>query len=149
MDKLAPKTKHFVLLALVPALAILIPWGYLLWDEANRYGYSLWDMDIFTLIAAPFVGYSVASFLFWFMRERIKNKPWLYWVGISLLGSILAISIRLIYFYSIADLPLGWKRTVWTVFLFAGGLTIYSSVFTAAYFYTITRRTLKEDAETY
>lgn len=144
MSNPIPQAKHFVLLALIPALAISIPYAYLLWDESNHYGYPFWGLDLFMLLGAPFVGYSVSSLLGWFLRERIRNRPWLFWVGVSVFGSFLALSIVLVYFYSLGNLHLGWKRTSWNAFLFFGGLSIYASVFTATYFYTIMRRSLKK-----
>jgi len=138
-----PKSKHFVAMALLAALAVSIPYFYLLWDESNRYDVPFWGMDLFILLGAPFLGYGISALLTWFFGFSIKNKPSLYWSFISVLGSFLALGVILAYFYSLGHLYLGWKRTLWNAFLFASGLSIYASAFTATYFYTAVRRYMK------
>jgi hypothetical protein len=142
-QSLIPKSKHFVALALIPALAVSVPYAYLLWDESNHYDVPFWGADLFILLGAPVVGYGSSGLLIWFFRESIEKRKALYWGGISVVGSFVALAILLVYFYSLGSLHLGWKRTAWNASWIAGGLSIYSSAFTAAYFYATIRRSPK------
>jgi len=147
VPKPTPGARHFVAMALLPAFAVSIPYAYLLLDESNRYDVPFWGLDLFVLLGAPFVGYGISGLLTWFFSPSLRNKPVIYWSSISVLGSFVTLAVILAYFYSLGHLYLGWNKTLWNAFLFASGLSLYASAFTATYFYIAVRRSKKNDLE--
>jgi hypothetical protein len=139
-----PRGRHFILLALIPAFGVSLPYAYLLWDESNRYDVPFLGWDLLVLLGAPFVGYGAAALFDASVTTRLKNKPTLYWLIVSVVGSFLALFVVLSYFYALGNLHLSWKRTLLNAFLMGGGLSVYASAFTGTYFYTVVRRSMKK-----
>jgi hypothetical protein len=136
----ATATWHLIALALLPAFAVSIPYGYLLWDEAKRHRYDFWGRDIIVLLGAPFVGYGFVALLIWFGRIFSGNRSNFDWLLISTFGSFLAINLVLIYFYLLGNTLIPWEQAFPRIFLRGMGLSLYASVITAAYFYTMVSR---------
>jgi len=112
---------QFVLLGLIPALAVAIPYGYLMSGEAQSQSESFWQAGYLVIFAAPFLGYGTASLLAWLLGLSLSKRRILFCFSIPVAGSLLTLAIAMIYNYVDGrPVHISWKRVAFNYFQFWG-----------------------------
>ena len=143
-EKKVPRLRHFVWMALAAVFSTSVLFYFLSRWEARKYEISYPDRhDLFILSLFP-IAYLLAAVLCRISGKALASRKILLWAGVAFCGSFLFILLAFIYaiFGLHGNIRFITAERLLHACLFALGLSVYASVFTALVYYFVVAKAL-------